>query len=164
MQTSATQCGAQQPMKLPAYVSPSRRGIMYFRWPLPMASDRKRRSVRLPALRQQDHLYDECNQKPEQSDQQNHENTRQLPNRSCRNQADLTGNPKTPDGASENSPSAMQASPAGKSMPPGTSSQSCFQNGSTDDPFQPHGLRPIHRVSDTPQPPHYFIICAKRAR
>lgn len=34
-------------MKLPAYVSPSRHGIMYFRWPLPMASDRKRRSVRI---------------------------------------------------------------------------------------------------------------------
>ncbi|OCX66858.1 integrase [Thioclava sp. SK-1] len=34
-------------MKLPAYVSPSRHGIMYFRWPLPKSSDRKRRSVRI---------------------------------------------------------------------------------------------------------------------
>jgi queuosine biosynthesis protein QueC len=31
-----------------------------------------------------------------------------------------------------------------------TSSLFFTQSGSTDDPFQPHGLNPIHRVSDTP--------------
>jgi len=34
--------------------------------------------LHLPALRPQDHLYDECNRKPEQGDQENNENTRQL--------------------------------------------------------------------------------------
>jgi hypothetical protein len=34
------------------------------------------------------------------------------------------------------------------------------QNGSIDDPFQPHGLNPIHRVSDTPVSHHgaYFPV------
>jgi transposase-like protein len=33
---------------------------------------------------------------------------------------------------------------------PAISSLFSTQNGSTDDPFQLHGLNPIHRVSDTP--------------
>lgn len=34
-------------MKLSAYLSPSRHGIYYFRWPLPVAEDQARRTVRL---------------------------------------------------------------------------------------------------------------------
>jgi hypothetical protein len=34
-----------------------------------------------------------------------------------------------------------------------TNSLSYTPNGSTDDPFQPHGPSPIHRVSDTPRQP-----------
>lgn len=34
-------------MKLSAYVSPSRHGIYYFRWPLPVGEDHKRTSIRL---------------------------------------------------------------------------------------------------------------------
>jgi len=34
-------------MKLSAYLSPSRHGVYYFRWPLPRAEDRKRRTVRI---------------------------------------------------------------------------------------------------------------------
>ena len=34
-------------MKLSAYLSPSRHGIYYFRWPLPRAEDRKRRTIRI---------------------------------------------------------------------------------------------------------------------
>lgn len=34
-------------MKLPAYLSPSRHGVYYFRWPLPIAADQPRRSVRV---------------------------------------------------------------------------------------------------------------------
>ena len=37
-----------------------------------------------------------------------------------------------------------------------TSSLSYTQNGSTDDPFQPHGLSLIHRLSDTPVKPNQF--------
>lgn len=35
-------------MKLSAYLSPSRHGVYYFRWPLPRAEDHKRRTVRIP--------------------------------------------------------------------------------------------------------------------
>jgi hypothetical protein len=35
-------------------------------------------------------------------------------------------------------------------LPHETSSLSYTQNGSTDDPSNPHGLSLIHRVSDTP--------------
>src|SRR6056297_1462221 len=34
-------------MKLSAYLSPSRHGVYYFRWPLPRAEDHKRRTVRI---------------------------------------------------------------------------------------------------------------------
>ena len=34
-------------MKLSAYLSPSRHGVYYFRWPLPRDEDRKRRTVRI---------------------------------------------------------------------------------------------------------------------
>jgi len=34
-------------MKLSAYLSPSRHGVYYFRWPLPRAEDQKRRTVRM---------------------------------------------------------------------------------------------------------------------
>lgn len=34
-------------MKLSAYLSPSRHGVYYFRWPLPVTADRTRRTVRL---------------------------------------------------------------------------------------------------------------------
>jgi hypothetical protein len=38
-------------------------------------------------------------------------------------------------------------------LPHETSSLSYNQNDSTDDPFKPHGLGLIHRVSDTPKKP-----------
>ena len=38
------------------------------------------------------------------------------------------------------------------SMQPATNSLSYTPNGSINDPFQPHGPNPIHRVSDTPAP------------
>ena len=41
-----------------------------------------------------------------------------------------------------------------------TSSLSYTQNGSTDDPFQPHGLSLIHRVSDTPLHPLQSQQCS----
>jgi hypothetical protein len=34
-------------MKLSAYLSPSRHGVYYFRWPLPRAEDHKRSTVRI---------------------------------------------------------------------------------------------------------------------
>lgn len=34
-------------MKLTAYLSPSRHGIFYFRWPLPRAEDHKRQTIKI---------------------------------------------------------------------------------------------------------------------
>ena len=34
-------------MKLPAYLSPSRHGVWYFRWPLPVADGRRRSSLKI---------------------------------------------------------------------------------------------------------------------
>ena len=34
-------------MQLPAYLCPSRHGVLYFRWPLPRAEDKKRRTIRI---------------------------------------------------------------------------------------------------------------------
>jgi hypothetical protein len=47
-------------------------------------------------------------------------------------------------------PIVCKQTTAGNSVPHETSSLSYTQNGSTDDPFKPHGLSRIHRVSDTP--------------
>jgi hypothetical protein len=65
--------------------------------------------------------------------------------------------------ASENGLSHMQACVAGDSMPHETSSPSYTQNGSTDDPFQLHGLSLIHRVSDTRANARRFLRDFERA-
>jgi transposase-like protein len=49
---------------------------------------------RLPASGPQNHLHHQRDRNPQSAHPQNHQNARQLPNRRCRDKADLPGNPQ----------------------------------------------------------------------
>ena len=54
----------------------------------------------LPTSGAQNHLHDKCNREPESRHPQNHQKARQLSNRRCRNQANLSRDPQFREGRS----------------------------------------------------------------